>query len=255
MTLVLTTVPCLDDNYAFIIGNSATKEAAVIDVPQAAPINAAILAGGWNLTTVLLTHHHSDHVDGLDGLTNREGLHIVGASADAHRLPFLDTAVRDGDTITACGEKARILDVSGHTIGHVAFYFARSGFAFTGDSLMALGCGRLFEGSPAQMWDSLQRLRELPSQTIICSGHDYTASNAAFALTLEPDNVNLRSRVEDIKAALVIGVPTIPSILAIEQQTNPFLRADVAALKTAVGMEHADSTTVFAHIRDQKDQF
>ena len=255
MTLTLTTVPCLADNYAFIIGNPATKEAAVIDVPQAAPINAAILAGGWHLTTVLLTHHHWDHIDGLDGLTNSADLHIIGAAADAHRLPALRTAVAEGDTIHVCGEDAQILDVSGHTVGHIAYHFAQSGFAFTADSLMALGCGRLFEGTPAQMWESMQKLRALPPETLICSGHEYAASNAAFALTLEPDNADLRSRVETIKTARLNGEPTVPSTLAVEQQTNPFLRADVPALKHAIGMDNADSTTVYAEIRARKDRF
>lgn len=255
MTLTLTTVPCLDDNYAFIIGNPATKEAAVIDVPEAAPINATLLAGGWDLTTVLLTHHHWDHVDGLDGLTNRADLHIIGAAADAHRLPGLNTAVSEGDSIRVCGEDAAILDVSGHTVGHIAFYFPQSGFVFTADSLMALGCGRLFEGTPAQMWDSMQKLRALPSETVICSGHEYTASNAAFALTLEPENADLRSRVVAIKGARLLGEPTVPSTLALEQQTNPFLRADVPALKNAIGMDNADSTTVFTEIRARKNRF
>ncbi|MFT5065688.1 MAG: hydroxyacylglutathione hydrolase [Yoonia sp.] len=255
MTLTLTTVPCLVDNYAFIIGNPATKEAAVIDVPEAAPINAALLAGGWHLTTVLLTHHHWDHIDGLDGLTNRADLHVIGAAADAHRLPELNTAVSEGDTIRICGEDAAILDVSGHTVGHIAFHFPQSGFIFTADSLMALGCGRLFEGTPAQMWSSMQKLRALPSDTVICSGHEYTASNAAFALTLEPANADLRSRVEAIKAARLLDEPTVPSTLALEQQTNPFLRADVPALKHAIGMDNADSTTVFTEIRARKDRF
>ena len=255
MTLTLTTVACLADNYAFIIGNPATKEAAVIDVPEAAPINAALLAGGWRLTTVLLTHHHWDHIDGLDGLANRVDLHIIGAAADAHRLPPLNTAVAEGDTIHVCGEDAQILDVSGHTVGHIAFHFAKSGFVFTADSLMALGCGRLLEGTPEQMWGSMQKLRALPPETIICSGHEYTATNAAFALTLEPDNANLRSRVEAIKAARINGEPTVPSTLALEQQTNPFLRADVPALKHAIGMDTADSTSVFTQIRARKDRF
>ena len=206
MTLTLTTVACLADNYAFIIGNSATKEAAVIDAPESAPINAAILAGGWRLTTVLLTHHHWDHIDGLDGLANSADLRVIGAAADAHRLPALNTTVAEGDTIHVCGEDA-------------------------------------------------QKLRALPPETIICSGHEYTATNAAFALTLEPDNADLRSRVEAIKAARINGEPTVPSILALEQQTNPFLRADVPALKHAIGMDTADSTSVFTQIRARKDRF
>ncbi len=255
MTLTLTTVLCLVDNYAFIIGNPETREAAVIDVPEAAPINAALAADNWTLTTVILTHHHHDHVQGLDGLTGRESLHVIGAKADAGRLPPLDTAVTEGDNITVCGEDATIFDVSGHTINHIAIHFATSGYAFTADSLMALGCGRLFEGTPDQMWDSMLKLRALPPETIICSGHEYTQSNAAFAATIEPDNADLTSRIAAITAARAAGEPTVPSSLDLEMRTNPFLRADDPALKAAIGMTGASNAAVFAEIRGRKDRF
>lgn len=255
MTLTLTTVPCLDDNYAFIIGNPETREAAVIDVPEAGPINAALTAGDWTLTTVILTHHHDDHIQGLDDLVGRPDLQVIGAAADTHRLPALDRAVSEGDTITVCGEDAAILDVSGHTVGHIAVHFPTSGYAFTADSLMALGCGRLFEGTPTQMWQSLLKLRALPPTTIICSGHEYTASNGAFAIALDPDNAELRLRLTAIAAARANNEPTVPSTLDLEQQTNPFLRADGATLKQAIGMANADSTAVFTEIRARKDRF
>ena len=255
MPLTLTTVPCLTDNYAFIIGNPDTREAAVIDVPEAAPINAALKAGGWRLSTVLLTHHHWDHVDGLPDLDNRRALKIIGAAADAHRLPPLDLAVKVGDTITVCGEDASILDVSGHTIGHIAFHFAASKLAFTADSLMALGCGRLFEGTPAQAWENLKKLRALPTETVICSGHEYTQSNAAFAVTLDPDNSDLISRIEAVNAARAANQPTVPSTLDLEIRTNPFLRADVPALMAKLGMSDATPVDVFTEIRTRKDNF
>lgn len=255
MTLTLTTVSCLEDNYAFIIGNPVTREAAVIDVPDAGPINAAVTGGNWRLTTVLLTHHHWDHVDGLDDLDGRDNLRVIGAKADTHRLPPLDLALSEGDSVTICDEDAVVLDVSGHTVGHIAFYFATSGYAFTADSLMAMGCGRLFEGTPAQMWDTMQKLRKLPPQTIICSGHEYTQTNAAFAATLDPDNRALRSRMEGIKAARATGRPTVPSTLALEMETNPFLRADQPDLKTALGMQDATDTAVFTEIRTRRDNF
>ena len=255
MTLTLTTVPCLDDNYAFVIANPATQEAAVIDVPEAAPINAAIAKAGLTLTTVILTHHHDDHVQGLDALNGRTGLTVVGATADAHRLPPLDVPVTEGDVISVCGEDAAVMDVSGHTIGHIALHFAKSGIAFTADSLMALGCGRLFEGTPAQMWASMQKLRALPPQTIICSGHEYTASNARFAAALDPDNAQLRSRIEGITTARANGVPTVPSTLELEMQTNPFLRADDPTLKAVLGMQDATDIAVFTEIRARKDKF
>ncbi len=255
MPLILTTVPCLKDNYAFIVGNPDTFEAAVIDVPEAAPINKALIAGGWTLTTVLLTHHHWDHIDGIDGLARRADLKIIGAAADAHRLPPLDTAVTEGDTITVLGEEVQIIDVSGHTLGHIAFHFPVSKFAFTGDSLMALGCGRLFEGTPAQAWTNLQKLKTLSADTIICSGHEYTQNNARFAQTLDPHNSDLISRIAGINAARTANQPTVPSSLELELRTNPFLRADDPALKAQLGMQNAPAADVFAEIRGRKDRF
>ena len=255
MPLILTTVPCLKDNYAFIIANPATGEAAVVDVPEAAPINAAIKAGGWRLTTVLLTHHHWDHVDGLDGLDNRDALHVIGAKRDAHRLPKLDQAVSEGDTITVCGHDANILDVSGHTINHIAFHFPGEKLAFTADSLMALGCGRLFEGTPAQAWNSLKKLRALPRDTLICSGHEYTQSNGRFALALDPHNADLISRINEVDEARAEGQPTVPSTLDLEIRTNPFLRADAPDLMAHLSMTNADPADVFAEIRARKDRF
>jgi len=255
MALTLTTVPCLTDNYAFVIGNPATGEAAVVDVPEAAQINAAIKAGGWRLTTVLLTHHHDDHVQGLDGLDNRAALSVIGAAADAHRLPPLDLAVSEDDVIAVCGHDARIIDVSGHTINHIAFYFASEKLAFTADSLMALGCGRLFEGTPQQAWASLKKLRTLPHDTLICSGHEYTQSNARFAAALDPHNADLISRIQEVNAARAAHQPTVPTTLDLEIRTNPFLRADDAALMAHLGMSGADPALVFAEIRGRKDRF
>ncbi|WP_458791141.1 hydroxyacylglutathione hydrolase [Yoonia sp. MH D7] len=255
MPLILTTVPCLKDNYAFILGNPDTHEACVIDVPEAPPINIALMEGGWTLTTVLLTHHHWDHIDGLDGLDRREELKIIGAQADAHRLPPLDHAVTEGDTVNILGEDLTIIDVSGHTIGHIAFNFTKSKYAFTGDSLMALGCGRLFEGTPAQMWTSLQKLKTLSADTIICSGHEYTQSNAKFAQTLDPHNADLISRIADIQKARAADLPTVPSALDLELRTNPFLRADDPELMAYIGMSDATPAEVFTEIRKRKDNF
>ncbi len=254
MPLELLTVPCLSDNYAFLLHSKGFGQTALIDAPEAAPIAAALDARGWRLTDILLTHHHGDHIDGVAGLRH-PGVRVIGAAADAHRLPPLDLAVVDGDQITVCGETADVLDVSGHTVGHLAFHFPTSGFAFTADSLMALGCGRLSEGTATQMWASLLRLRALPSATLICSGHEYTATNARFAATIETSNDALTSRVATITAARSIGEPTVPSTLAMEIATNPFLRADVPAVQAAVGMADADPVTVFAEIRRRKDKF
>ncbi len=253
MPLELVTIPCLDDNYAFLIHNPQTGDTALIDAPETAPIQAVLDARGWQLTDILLTHHHWDHVDGLPAL--RGSARVIGATADAHRLPDLDLAVTEGDEISVCGENVRIIDVSGHTVGHIAFYLPRAGFAFTADSLMSMGCGRLFEGTPAQMWDTMQKLRKLPPETLVCSGHEYAASNVAFALTLEPDNAQVILRAEAIKAARNNGVFTVPSTLSEELSTNPYLRADDPALAAALGITGADPVAVFTEIRARKDRF
>lgn len=255
MPLELITVPCRTDNYAFVIGNTQTGDCAVVDVPDAAPINAVIAAKGWRLTTVLLTHHHGDHVDGLADLVGIDSAQVIGAAADAHRLPPLTFAGAEGDAVMVCGEPAQFIDVPGHTVGHVAFYMPGPGWAFTADSLMALGCGRLFEGTADQMWTSLRKLRALPPETVICSGHEYTASNARFAATLDPDNPALTLRINQITAARANGEATVPSLLSLECATNPFLRADDPTLKSQLGMAQASDVDVFAEIRSRKDKF
>lgn len=260
MVLELVTVPCLKDNYAFLIHDAASQATAVVDVPDAPPILAALNERGWHLTDVLLTHHHWDHVDGLPALQaaaqSRDWpLTIRGAAADAHRLPPLDCALNAGDQMPFGGEVAVVIDVPGHTVGHIAFHFPTSGLLFSGDSLMVMGCGRLFEGTAAQMWQSLRKLGMLPDETLVYSGHEYTAANMAFALTLEPPTAALILRQSAIDRARSASQPTVPSTLALERQTNPFLRASEPALKAAIGMSDAPDEVVFAEIRSRKDKF
>lgn len=253
MALDCLTIPCLNDNYAFVVHNPETGDTLLVDAPEAAPIQAALDAQGWTLTDILLTHHHWDHVDGLEPL--RGAARVLGAAADAHRLPPLDLALSEGDALTLCGQQAQVFDVSGHTIGHLAVYLPQAELLFTADSLMALGCGRLFEGTPEQMWQSMQKLRALPDTVRVCSGHEYTQTNGRFAMTLEPDNPDLISRVQSIAALRADGLPTVPSDLGVEKRTNPFLRADHPDLQTAIGMGGADPAAVFAEIRARRDQF
>ncbi|MDG1127515.1 MAG: hydroxyacylglutathione hydrolase [Paracoccaceae bacterium] len=255
MPLEIVTIPCLKDNYAFLAHDKATGQTAVVDVPEAAPIIAALKQRGWTLSHVLLTHHHWDHVDGLAALLADHPATVIGAAADAHRLPPLDIAVAEGDTITIGSDTGTVMDVSGHTLGHVAFHFPASSVVFTADSLMAMGCGRLFEGTPAQMYASLAKLAALPPETLVCSGHEYTASNAKFALTIEPGNVALISRVEKIETARAQGRPTVPSLLSTERATNPFLRSDSPEIQANVGLSGADPVTVFTEVRRRKDSF
>ncbi len=253
MRFEIVTVPCLKDNYAFLLHDSTSGETAVFDVPEAAPIAAALAARGWTLTDIVLTHHHPDHIDGVPHLPGNARL--IGAEADAHRLPALDVGVRGGDRLTVCGTEMQVIEVPGHTVGHVAYHVPAAGAVFTGDSLMALGCGRLFEGTPAQMWDSLSALASLPPDTLVCSGHEYTAANAGFALTVDPGNAALHDRAQAVGSARAEGRPTVPSTLAEELATNPFLRAGDAGLKSQLGMAGASDAAVFTEIRARKDRF
>lgn len=249
----LVVVPCRADNYAFLVHDAATGQTALIDAPEAKPIADTLAARGWTLSDILITHHHDDHIDGIAAL--RAGARVIGAAADARRLPPLDLAVNEGDEITVCGQATQVMDVSGHTVGHIAYYMPGPAYAFTADSLMALGCGRLFEGTAAQMWQSMQKLRALPQNTLICSGHEYTAANARFAVSLDPANPDLISRIKRIETARDAGQPTVPSTLLEEQLTNPFLRADNPEFKTVLGMADTSDVDVFAEIRARKDKF
>jgi hydroxyacylglutathione hydrolase len=255
MPLELVTIPCLTDNYAYLIHNAATGETALVDVPEAPPILAALQSRGWRLDHILITHHHPDHIDGVPAVAAATGAKVTGARADAHRLPPLDRQVAEGNTLTVCGEDCRIIDVSGHSIGHIAFHFPTSNLVFTADSLMAMGCGRLFEGTPVMAYASLLKLAALPGDPLICSGHEYTAANARFAATLEQDNPALISRTSEITAMREKGLPTVPSRLSDELATNPYLRAHLPQMKAAVGMPSATDTEVFAEIRARKDRF
>ncbi len=256
MPLEIVTVACLKDNYAFIAHDPDTGETAVIDVPEAAPIQAELDRQGWTVDEILITHHHDDHIAGVEALREAHpAARVTGAAADAHRLPPLDREVAEGDTVTIGAEAGEVLDVSGHSVGHIAFHFPASEVAFTGDSLMALGCGRIFEGTPEMMWDSLRKLAALPPETTICSGHEYTAANAAFAVTIEPDNAALTARKAQIDSARTKGQPTVPTQLATELATNPFLRAGLDEVKSAIGMAGAADAAVFAEIRKRKDNF
>ncbi|WP_299845189.1 hydroxyacylglutathione hydrolase [uncultured Roseovarius sp.] len=255
MTLQILTIPCLSDNYAYLAHDPATGQTAAVDVPEAAPILKALAGKGWVLSHVLITHHHYDHVDGLADLLAAAPAQVVGATADAHRLPPLDIAVTEGDTVKIGEQTGHVLDVSGHTVGHIAFHFPDSAAIFTADSLMALGCGRVFEGTMPQMWHSLQKLAVLSPETTVYSGHEYTQSNAKFALSVDPSNSALISRATAVDAARAKGQPTVPSTLAEELATNPFLRATDLDIQAHLGMVGADPADVFAEIRTRKDCF
>ena len=262
LTIDVYTVPCLSDNYAYVIHNTATGKAAIVDVPDAGPIIAKIKELGASVTEIFLTHHHWDHIDGLDDLQialvtqlDQNKCRVFGAKADAHRLPPLDEALSPGQTVQICGVEGKIFDVSGHTLGHLALHMPGIKALFTADSLMAMGCGRLFEGSAAQMWQSLSQLRTLPSDTLVYSGHEYTESNMAFTLSLGETNPDIATRAGQITTDRAAGHATVPRLLSLELKTNPFLRADDPSLQAIIGMSGKQPVEVFAKIRGLKDNF
>ncbi|OSP56477.1 hydroxyacylglutathione hydrolase [Pseudoruegeria sp. SK021] len=255
MPLTLDTVPCRSDNYAFLIHDDASGATAVVDVPDAAPVLAALEARGWHLSDILITHHHGDHIDGVDALRAVTGAAVWGAAADQHRLPALDHSLAPGVAQHLLGETMTVIDVPGHTVGHIAYYFPKSALLFSGDSLMGLGCGRLFEGTPDQMWASLSHLAGLPDDVTVCSGHEYSQSNARFALSIDPNNAALQARATKIDRDRAAGKSTIPTELWLEKATNPFLRAADPSLKAALGLSNAADSAVFAQMRRMKDNF
>lgn len=255
MPLEIVTVPCLTDNYAYLAHDDATETTAVIDVPEVLPVLNALRGRGWRASHILITHHHNDHIAGVEALAAASGARIFGAAADRHRLPPLDEAFAEGDSLRIGMDEGHVIAVPGHTSGHIAFHFPASRVVFTADSLMSCGCGRLFEGTPAQMWNSLSKLAALPPETLICSGHEYTQSNIRFALAVDPQNAALRARADRVEALRAVSAPTVPVTLAEELATNPFLRADDAALRLAAGLPDAPAAEVFAALRAMKDRF
>jgi hydroxyacylglutathione hydrolase len=241
MTVTATPVPILSDNYAWLLRETGSGATAIVDPAEPAPIIAAIEAAGGRLDLILLTHHHADHVAGTDAVRARFGAPVVGAAADARRLPKLDRALAEGDEVALGGASARVIDTPGHTRGQINFFFADGAVLLSGDTLFSLGCGRLIEGTPAEMFASLAKLKALPDATLVCCGHEYTESNARFALSVDADNAALRARVAEAAAQRAAGKPTVPSTMASERAANPFLRApDVAS---------------FAALRAAKDKF
>ena len=247
--------PCLSDNYCWLVRDEAADVTAVVDTPEVEPINRALEEKGWRLTHILNTHHHFDHAGGNEALKERWGCTIVGADMDAARIPRIDVRVKEGEVYKFGESNARVFEVPGHTSGHIAYHFEDDGIAFVGDTIFALGCGRLFEGTAEQMWDSLEKLMGMPDDTTIYCAHEYTQANAAFALSVEPGNPELVERCAEIDRLRADGVPTVPTTLAREKATNPFLRPSSANLQETVGLVGAPLVEVFAETRRRKDNF
>ena len=233
--------PALNDNYGVLVHCPDSGATASIDAPEAAAVERALADTGWKLTHILITHHHHDHVGGVEELKQKWGCEVIGSAEEPHGLPGLTGTVTPGGTYDFAGHIAQIIHTPGHTLGHITWHFADDGVAFAGDTLFTLGCGRVFEGTMEQMWASMQKLAKLPPETTVYCGHEYTLSNGRFAVTAEPDNQALKQRMIEIEQLREAGKPTVPTTIAQELETNPFLRAETAQR--------------FAEIRTAKDNY
>ncbi|WP_159586141.1 hydroxyacylglutathione hydrolase [Chelativorans xinjiangense] len=255
MTLEIEQFMCRSDNFGILAHDSETGETALIDAPEERPILEAVERTGWAPTMILTTHHHGDHVAANLALKERFKLAIVGPAAEADKIPGIDRRVKEGDTVRVGRQEARVIETPGHTAGHISYHFADAGIGFTADTLFALGCGRLFEAKPPVMLNSLKKLAALPLETVIYCGHEYTKANARFALTVDPTNSALKERAKHIETLRSEGKPTLPTTLAEEMATNPFLRWHDPVIRRNLGMEGASDEAVFAEIRKRKDIF
>ena len=245
--------PCLSDNYGYLLHDPDSGETVAIDTPDAGAYLRAAAGRGWQITQIWNTHWHPDHAGGNAEIKAATGCTVVAPAAEAGKIAAVDRTVQQGDAVSIGGFEADVIDVGGHTLGHVAYHVAGAGLAFVGDSLFALGCGRMFEGTAPQFWQSLCRLKALPPATLLYCAHEYTASNARFALHADPDNAALQAYAAEVSARRAEGLPTVPTPLARELATNPFLRADDPALRARWGS--GDAVATFAALRGAKDTF
>jgi hydroxyacylglutathione hydrolase len=247
--------PCLTDNFGVLIHDAEGGATAAIDAPEAAAVEAALNKTGWRLSDILVTHHHHDHTGGIAELKQRHKCRVVAPRNEAARIADVDETVGGGDTVQVGGLAGRVIDTPGHTAGHISYFFPADQLAFVGDTLFSIGCGRVIEGNPEMMWQSLLKLRGLPDDTRFYCGHEYTAANIRFAKTIEPDNKALAARAEDVARLLSGGKPTIPATIGAEKAANPFLRADLPEVAQSVGLAGSPAWKVFAEIRERKNKF
>jgi hydroxyacylglutathione hydrolase len=255
MSIIIDQFMCRSDNFCVLMHDEASGQTAIIDAPEESAILAAIARTGWTPNVILTTHHHSDHVEANLALKQRFKLRIVGPQAEAAKIPGIDETVEEGSRFDFGGRMVHVIETPGHTAGHVSYHLPEDGLAFTGDTLFALGCGRLFERPAAVMFESLKKLAALPRETKVYCGHEYTLSNARFALSVDPTNSALKERAARIEALRADGKPTLPTTIGEELATNPFLRSHDPAIRRNLGMEKASDVEVFAEIRKRKDNF
>ena len=248
-------IPCLSDNYAVLAHDPEEKVTLLVDAPISAQILDTLEENAWKLTHILLTHHHHDHIGGLAALRAVTGATVYGPAASQKKVPSIDVGLEDGDSFDFGDIKVHALGTPGHTMDHLSFWLPDAELAFTGDTLFAMGCGRVFEGSLEDMWFSVDKLAKLPPETTIFCGHEYTEANGDFCLSIEPDNELLKQRVGEVKEKRANGEPTIPTTILEELATNTFIRANNADVKAALGMPNATDAEAFAEIRTRKDNF
>ncbi|MBX2886331.1 MAG: hydroxyacylglutathione hydrolase [Granulosicoccus sp.] len=243
------------DNYGVLLHDSETKQTACIDAGDAQAALDALAAQGWSLSDLLITHHHADHTAGLISIKQQTGCRVYGPDPVAKAIAGIDDFVSDGDTFEFANRTVQVLHTPGHTKDMINYYFADDKLVFTGDTLFSMGCGRLFEGDAAMMLDSINKLKALPDDTQVYCAHEYTATNARFALDVDPDNTQLQSRAREVDELRQAMKPTVPSLLSLEKATNPFLRVNDAGLRNQLGMENADDVAVFAELRERRNQY
>lgn len=246
--------PCRQDNYGVLIHDEAAGLTAAIDAPDAAAVKAALAERGWKLTHLLITHHHFDHTAGNEELKTDTGCAVIGPKNEADKVPAIEERVGEGDTFMFGNFEVKVFDTPGHTLGHISYWIPKAQVAFVGDTLFAMGCGRISEGTPEMMWESLEKLMALPIDTTVYCGHEYTVANGKFALTIEPDNETLKMRVAQVEALRKMGEATLPTTIDKELATNPFLRPRVASVRDRLGMADAEDWEVFAEIRERKNR-
>ncbi|HEY7552340.1 MAG TPA: hydroxyacylglutathione hydrolase [Hyphomicrobiaceae bacterium] len=254
-TLQIYQFPCLSDNFGVLIHDPEANVTASIDAPEADKVTAALAEKGWKLTHVLTTHHHADHTGGNAQLKAATSCRIVGPRNEAAKVPGIDEKVGEGDTVQFGGHRIEVLDTPGHTAGHITYVIPSAKVAFVGDTLFAIGCGRVIEGTPQMMWDSLKKLMALPKDTAVYCGHEYTQANAKFALAIEPDSAALQKRAKEVDQMRAAGRATLPTTIGLELETNPFLRPHVPAIQKRLGMEGKPEWQIFAEIRERKNKF
>jgi hydroxyacylglutathione hydrolase len=247
--------PCLKDNYGVLLHDPQRGATAAIDAPEAAPVEAALAKTGWKLTDILVTHHHGDHTAGIGELKARHKCRVVAPRNEAARIAHVDETVGDGDTVQVGSLTGRVIETPGHTAGHISYFLPADKLAFVGDTLFSIGCGRVIEGNPEMMWQSLLKLRALPDDTKFYCGHEYTDANIRFAKTIEPNNQALAVRAQEVTQLLAAGKPTIPATIGAEKAENPFLRADLPEVAQSVGLAGSPAWKVFAEIRERKNRF